>query len=336
MIFLIGPIPPPVDGRAQSTAWLKDALRADGHAVRVFDTHVRPFIKMLRCLSAAATLLFRVRPERVIVVASGDLGLLAESIPLLAARLRRVATTMTHHSAHYVRGESWLFRLALATGGSKVRHAVLDEAMRVEISRAYGIDQRRVVVVDNAGLMPASPCVETVASRTGVLHLSNLSVAKGLSAVLEVAARTGLRVRLIGTVSPEASAVLADARSRGVPFECVGPRHGNDKHRALTAGRCFLFLSSYQHEAQPLVLYEAMAAGCLPVVWDAGWIGQQMHRVGLDENVFEVNDIDGVVAAIQRIVTMDDASFAAWSNRVRTAFEEHRRRCSMQYKAVTN
>ena len=195
-------------------------------------------------------------------------------------------------------------------------------------------DQRRFVVVDNAGLMPASPCVETVASRAGVVHLSNLSVAKGLSAVLEVAARTGICIRLIGTVSPEASAVLAGARSRGVPFECVGPLHGNDKHCALAAARCFLFLSSYEHEAQPLVLYEAMAAGCLPVVWDAGWISQQIRRVGLDEYIFGVNDIDGVVAAIQRIVTMDDASFSALSNRVRTAFEEHRRRSSMQYKAV--
>ena len=38
-VLVVGPVPPPVDGRAVATSWLIDALRGDGHAVTVLDTH---------------------------------------------------------------------------------------------------------------------------------------------------------------------------------------------------------------------------------------------------------------------------------------------------------
>ena len=333
-VLVVGPVPPPVDGRALATIWLIDALRGDGHAVTVLDTHAGAATKAQRCLHAALVLLRRGRPDRAVVVASGGSGLAAEAVPLLAARLRRVPTTLTHHSARYVREPSWLLRLALAAGGRRLRHAVLDEAMGAELSSRYGIEADRVAVVDNAGLMPLHPAPDPGFIRHGVVHLSNLSAEKGLGAVLDVAARTGIPVRLVGGASAEATALLDAARGRGVPFEALGPRYGDAKLRELANARCFLFLSLYRHEAQPLVLYEAAAAGCIPIAWRAGWVGEQLARLGLHEYVFPVGDVDGVAAAIARIVELDDNTFAALSAHLRAAFEALHKHTGHQFRVV--
>jgi glycosyltransferase involved in cell wall biosynthesis len=309
-------------------------LRGDGHAVTVIDTHKGRIAKLRRCLSAALTVLLGRRPDRLVVVASGGSGLAMESIPLFAARILGVTTTLTHHSSRYVRASSWELRAALAMAGRRLRHAVLDEAMGAELSSRYGIDAGRVVVTDNAGLMPLPPAPDPDAARSGVLHLSNLSPDKGLAAVLQVAESTGIPIRLVGGASKEAAVLLDKAGERGVPFTAVGPRHGDEKVRELTAARCLVFPSSYQHEAQPLVLYEAAAAGCVPIAWRNGWIGEQLSRLGLDEYVFSPGDVDGIVAAVRRISELDDATFATWSRRVREAFEAQHTRTCYQFRAL--
>lgn len=319
-----------------ATSWLIDALRGDGHAVTVINTQAGPLEKLRRCLGAAVVLLTGRRIDRVVVVASGGSGLIFEMIPLFAARIRRASATLTHHSARYVRESSSLLRLVLAVAGRGLRHAVLDDAMGAELSSRYGIDAHRVVVADNAGLMPLPAAPDPDVPRRGAVHLSNLSAEKGLTAVLEVAERTGIPVRLVGAPSEEAAVLLDEASRRGVPFTAVGPRHGAAKERELAAARCFLFPSSYQHEAQPLVLYEAAAAGCVPIAWRNGWVGEQLNRLGLDEFVFNPGDVDGIAAAVIRISELDDATFAAESARVRSAFEAQHTRARRQFRALVD
>lgn len=332
-IVVIGPVPPPVDGRAQATRWLIDALQTDGHSVRIVDTQVGTLAKLRRCLWAAVSVVSRAPPDRVLVVASGEIGLLAEAIPLIATRLRRISTSLIHHSAHYVRAQSTLMRFALAFGGPGLRHVVLDRAMGDAMSSRYGIAPTNVVVVDNAGLMPVSP-PRRRPRRSGAVHVSNLSPAKGLGAVLEVADRTGIHLTLVGSAPSAATAVLADARQRGVHFDMVGPLHGEPKRRALLDARCFVFLSSYHHEAQPLVLYEAAEAGCVPVAWRIGWIGEQLHRLGLGEYALAPGDVAGAANLVEKISAMDDASFEHLSARVRTAFEAHRASTASHFRLV--
>ncbi|MEO3761528.1 glycosyltransferase [Mycobacterium sp. B14F4] len=317
-----------------ATGWLVDAWRADGHAVTVINTQAGRLAKLRRCLKAFFVLLIGPRVDRTVVVASGGAGLAFEVIPLLGARLRRVATTLTHHSSRYVRESSWTLRIVLAVASGRLRHAVLDEAMGAELSSRYGIEEHRIVVVDNAGLMPLPPAPDPDFQRRGVVHLSNLSAEKGLAAVLEVANQTGICVRLLGAPSEDAVAILDDARRRGVPFAAGGPRRGEDKFRELATARCMVFPSSYRHEAQPLVLYEAAAAGCVPIVWRNGWIGEQLDRLGLGQYVFDIGDVSGIAAAVKRIAELDDHTFAACSADVRAAFEAQHNRTRLQFRAV--
>ena len=159
-------------------------------------------------------------------------------------------------------------------------------------------------------------------------------MAKGLGAVLDVADRTGVGVRLIGSVGPEIAPVLDEARRRGVPFEAIGPRHGQDKLEQLSRARCFLLLSSYHHEAQPLVLYEAVSMGCLPIVWRTGWISEQMQRLGLGAHVLEPGDIDGAARLVSDITKMDAADFETLSRRARTAFAARHNATMGQFEAA--
>lgn len=100
-----------------ATGWLVDALRGDGHAVTVLNTQAGGIIKLLHCLRAFFALLIGPRVDRAVVVASGEAGLAFEAIPLFGARLRRVTTTLTHHSSRYVRQSSPMLRVTLAMAG---------------------------------------------------------------------------------------------------------------------------------------------------------------------------------------------------------------------------
>ena len=139
---------------------------------------------------------------------------------------------------------------------------------------------------------------------------------------------------LAAMLAPLGWALLAGVPDLGFRDWPLGPRYGEAKHRELASARCFLFLSWYQHEAQPLVLYEAAAAGCIPVAWRAGWVGEQLARLGLHEYVFPVGDIDGVAAAIARIVELDDDTFNVLSARLRAAFEARHKHTGHQFRAV--
>lgn len=75
---------------------------------------------------------------------------------------------------------------------------------------------------------------------------------------------------------------------------------------AQLASASFLVLSS-TYEGLPLVLVEAMAAGCIPVAYDIRYGPSDVITHGVDGLVVPAGDISALSAAIQRIATMDEA-----------------------------
>jgi glycosyltransferase involved in cell wall biosynthesis len=318
-MLVVGPVPPPVDGRAVATAWLLDALRELGASPRVLDTHRSKGAKVRSCLRAAALVVLR-PPEQLLIVASGDTGLAAEVVPAAAARLRRVPVTVLHHNAGYVRRRSRLFALLARAAGPRARHVVLSAGMGDELATAYGIARDRVVVLDNAGLMPVPAPLTDARPRRGVLHLSHLMPEKGLDVVAGVAERLGEQVTVAGEPTPEGEEVLA----RAPALVHVGGLYGDEKLAALWHSRVLLFPSRYRNEAQPLTLYEAAACGAVPVAFRSGWIGEQLAALGLERYGFDVGDVDGITRATAELLAMDDVEFSTLSSRTRSAFLRHR------------
>ncbi|MGD9622971.1 MAG: glycosyltransferase [Mycolicibacterium sp.] len=146
----------------------------------------------------------------------------------------------------------------------------------------------RLLVVGNAGLVDRALIGLPLKVDGGTLtlgHLSNLSREKGIAEVVDLAAalhRTGRRLRLVvgGPVMDTEARVHLDraAKELGQLFEYRGPLVGQEKFDFFEEITHFVFPSRYVHEAVPLVLYEAMAAGAVCVATRQGSIPEQLER----------------------------------------------------------
>lgn len=79
---------------------------------------------------------------------------------------------------------------------------------------------------------------------------------------------------------------------------------------AQLSSASFLVLSS-KYEGLPLVLVEAMAAGCIPVAYDVRYGPGDVITDGVDGLVVPAGDVTALSAAIRRIATMDESERAA-------------------------
>jgi glycosyltransferase involved in cell wall biosynthesis len=115
--------------------------------------------------------------------------------------------------------------------------------------------------------------------------LGNLSLDKGLDTVLALfrgLRREGLPVRLAlagPAAGPAEARLIADAQTEfGSELTYVGPVYRADKDAFLHRLDAFLFPSRYANEAQPLVLFEAMAAGVPVIATERGCVGDDVTR----------------------------------------------------------
>lgn len=116
-------------------------------------------------------------------------------------------------------------------------------------------------------------------------HLSNLSADKGIGEVVQLAvalheARVRFRLIVAGPALDEAAqrGLKIAARELGETFEYRGPLQASAKHDFFNDITHFVFPTRYVHEAAPLVLYEAIAAGVVCVTTRIGSISEQLER----------------------------------------------------------
>jgi glycosyltransferase involved in cell wall biosynthesis len=173
--------------------------------------------------------------------------------------------------------------LTLAAG-PHAHHIVLSRFMASDLSRVMP-EIPRPLVIGNAGFIDRA-LLELALKADGddvVLgHLSNLRLQKGIAEVVDLAVslhRAGTRARLvIGGPTEDGEARLhldRAARELGGLFEYRGPLTGEAKLAFFDEITHFVFPSHL--EAQPLVLYEAMAAGVVCVATRQGTVAEQLE-----------------------------------------------------------
>lgn len=167
------------------------------------------------------------------------------------------------------------------------RHWVLCEAMRERLVSRHAVEPEAVGVLSNAALCPPVVCGgKPVRPPPGVPFtlgfFSNVVASKGIGAFLDVVERLQgagrlVAARVAGPVDASIAtfvhgrlAALRDARY-------VGALRGDADKRSFFAGVHRLLLPSrHVHEAEPLVVIEALAhgvpviatdRGCLPTAW---------------------------------------------------------------------
>ena len=245
-------------------------------------------MRVVRHLRAMGSLFGRTGPApRLYLSMPGGAGV-AYLIPMaVLARVRGYRVVAHHHSFAYLNSHSRLHRWAFRAAGSECYHVVLCQRMRSLLVEQYP-SPSNVLVCSNAELIPAvvrrrRDEDEALSRGLNIGHFSNLSLEKGLDVVVgllrELLSReTDVTLHLGGLpVDEAASRALADAQVEfGGRLVYWGHLDGDRKSEFLSVLDVFLFPSRYSHEAEPLVILEAMSAGVPVIGSDAGCLAERL------------------------------------------------------------
>lgn len=293
-------LPPPLHGQSFINRALVDQLRcADKVRTVVVDIGPRTFRSRLGyhtnrvlglCLAIAQEFRQAVYSNRTLytVIESGG-GRIYNALILFVARLLRFKIVAHHHTSyHTLNRDRWFALIALIAGG-RALHVVLSEDMARDLRRRYSL-VRRVIILHNAQLLPTPKNVVTVGSAVPKLtigFLSNLSREKGVDRlfdVMRIGQNQGLEIymKLAGPVTDVSTAeMMFNAKTEfGAALDAIGPLEPSEKAKFFSSIDCFVFLSRYWLEAQPLVVLEAMSYGVPTIVSRCGYAPEIVSDAG--------------------------------------------------------
>ncbi|MCK1707674.1 MULTISPECIES: glycosyltransferase family 4 protein [unclassified Bradyrhizobium] len=297
-IVAIGQIPPPTDGLAYITSEYVKLLSED-HDVKVLNISPRVgkrgvayhFSRTVSVLLASMHLVFNARRGNRIcyMPCQSDFGVIYTVYLLTVARLLQYPTYLHHHNFGYINEARRMMRMVLHGGGPKVVHIFLCEPMRDRFGRTYWPPERSIIVSNSAFVSPQpKPSAFNARSSLRIGLLSNLNREKGLHIFLDLlrAARDeGLNIcgTLAGPVREPADRLALEMAQEELGDRLIyaGSVYGDEKLRFYTAIDVFVFPTIYANEAQPTVIYEALAAGNLILTYERGCIVSQVNDNGL-------------------------------------------------------
>lgn len=289
-ILVIGPFPPPVHGFSAMTERLAEYLETTG-SVQRFDTsssaagklalHAVQIGRVLGSLGALVK--HRMSGGQLVSIGcNGGIGQAYNLAQVALARLLGLRVSLHHHSYGYIDRPSGIMRAITRIGGDRLSHVFLAEPMQRAFQRRYPAGTT-AAVVPNALFVPAGTHddLPLEAERLVIGMISNLSRSKGLYDFLETARRlrrAGLPVEILlaGPVAAsEDKAAIEVAQGEGL-LDAVGALYGVEKDAFFAKLDLFLFPTRYAFEAQPTVIYEALAAGVPVIAFDRGCIEDQV------------------------------------------------------------
>jgi len=285
-IWFIGPFPPPLHGQAGYNVAMAAHLREMGD-VRIIDTGSISWRKVAVYLGAAWTMLTQSRRGDVVYTsAPGQGALWLFGIVVLALRCRGLPFFVHHHSYRPIHaGPTAAMRFVIALGGQGQRHILLSEHMRRAFVDLYlDGDVHRALALSNAFLFYEAEKPTDRPDRPLTLgHMSVLASEKGVDVVLAVfenlmKAGADVRLLLAGPVrdSRLTAPIAAVAARYPQHFEVLGRVDGDAKRQFYNDIDLFLLPSRLLDEAEPLVLFEAYAAGVDVMATERGCIPERL------------------------------------------------------------
>ncbi len=296
-IVAIGPLPPPLHGLSFATAAMVKLLSEDHTVVA---SNLSPPVgrarlwrhpaKAVRVFAALASLAReRGHTDKACYLAcDGGFGQLYTLLLVVFARLFAYPTYLHHHSFRYIGRPSIAMRAILALAAPDLTHIFLCGMMRDRFTETY--DRRlRTAIISNAAFVPLQNEGAAIPTRPLTIGmLSNLSRAKGLETYLDLlrqAILRGLPVRavLAGPVTDTADRAMIDAALSEFAgaLDYRGRVLGDDKAKFYRDIDVFVFPTTYANEAQPIVVFEAKAAGNDVIAYDRGCIRKQLDETDL-------------------------------------------------------
>ena len=286
---VIGPVPPPVTGAATITALaarqLSDHVETMLLATSTDETGSTYHLRRARRYARAVGVLLRAPAGLAVYVsAQAGRGRVYDIGVCAVALVKRHRLVLHHHATSYLGTKSALtsvlFWLVRKGGGA---HVFLCECMRRSASDNYG--EFVSEVISNRAFLPAptgSVREPVERDRWRVGFLGNLSAEKGVDlavrAVQGAAAIVDTPIELLVAGPVRDEDVRRELRSPLVRH--LGAVDEATKERFFAQIDVLVFPSRYRHEAEPLVVIEAVDRGVPVLASDVGCLPELLGEAG--------------------------------------------------------
>lgn len=287
ILTFVGPLPPPLNGFSSVSASILKRMRDRGLSVAVSDRsppeNVGPRRLLFVHLQVFLTYLCngpKARGTALYLALSGANGQLIDALYLATARLLRKRIFVHHHSYAYIRNPTVVSRAVLRLA-HRATHIVLSDGMGDALSSKYRIEERNLRTVSNAAFLPAELPARSSTVRCvkplQIGFLSNITFEKGFVTFFDVLAQLYAQgvpyvARIAGPVAENARTIFDQRLKLAANVTAVGPVYGDDKETFYRALDILLFPTSYNNEAEPLVVHEALRHGVFVIACDRGAI----------------------------------------------------------------
>ena len=360
-------LPPPVTGASTINDLVRQALLGSGASVEwlnltppgrrgTLSYGMRRFAR----LGAAAQMLFQRRRslKTLYMPLDGGVGLIINLLLMICARLLRLRIYLHHHSFAYITRPSVIMRCLTWLGGGASVHIFLCDRMKADFEARYRRAKRdrpgesmiisnHFAVQGSASLGREERQAESPEGASIVIgHLSNLSLEKGAGVFLDLFEQLVAEdVAVRGIVGGPSTERALEARLKHLcevyseRLTWLGPVYDLEKDRFYDMIDIFVFPTMYANEAQPLVLFEAVAAGCAILATGAGCISSDFAGAdGLilaDRAAFQQKATGFVRASVQDLRRIRSLRPAA-STRFSTKRNESRESLKGLVKALSS
>jgi len=347
-VLFVGLFPPPVNGQRLMTQSVFEQFRSLVEVER-YDVDRFPWLghQLSKLVSAVGACFAVVRgwargySALYLAPHSGSL-LLLSCLIALAGRYCGYNLAVHYHSYWNIGRRSRLMAAFASICGPRAMHIVLAPPMERDLRHHYKA-VKRVTAISNCGFIePYPPVVRRFGCRRlRIGHLSNLSLEKGIAMVLEC-------VRELQTRGVEVELWLGGpAESRGVEvlietaqaefgerLKYLGGLGSDEVRNFYHNIDVFLFPTTHKHEAEPLVVIDAIASGVPVIATDRGCIEYLLGSSA--GRVFQVKEF--VAGASEQIAgwAAHPDQLAETSELARRRFIEVRRESQLHFKQLVN
>ena len=260
-------------------------------------------------------------------------GQFYDLITVCLSRVRGARVVIHHHSYRYLNKKYRLTRLVIRIAGRGAGHVVLCSSMREALKNCY--QAKNAMILSNQAMFPTRAVAVQHPKLQTIGFLSNITYEKGgdiVIALAEAIRDRGWPIKLIvaGPCEDEIlSSALMAAQAEGV-LQWIGAVYGIEKERFWVGIDAFVFPT--RNEAEPLVVWEALATGVPVIAYNQGCIREQVADAGV---IIPVNeDFVAKVLPILSSWLQDESCYHAASDAARQRYINIRRQCEVDWNAL--
>lgn len=300
-VTVIGPFPPPVHGSSKNLLAITEEIEVlvDVKRISISPSTLNRDIKYHcnKCLKVIKGLfqLFITKQDRVYTTADAGFGMFYTLFFILIVKLKKIDLVIHHRSFAYIDKENNLMKILYKLTKNNC-HVFLCSCMKDKYETLYG-KVKDVLIVSNAKQVEPATSINMRKDSLKLGYLSNLTKEKGFDIFLDVFEElmvdgVDVEILIAGPASDSDSKTrLNKVLKKYSNVKYFGPVYGDDKIKFFSSLDVFVFPTDYKNEAQPNVLFEAMAYGNVILSTNKGCISSDISsKTGMVTDAHDFKD----------------------------------------------